>query len=111
MYQGVCAEARGGLLGNLLISVRIFFAIAAQLGMNIFQLDVINNAFLNAELKDEVYMEVPEGYDIISKYIESLPANRELRGVYMSQLVLKLNKALYGLKQAPREWYLNIAAF
>ncbi len=85
-----------------LISVRIFFAIAARLNMHLYQLDV-NNAFLNAELKEDIFMEVPEGYDI-DAFINSLPPGDELRGVDKDRIVWKLQKALYGLKQAPREW-------
>lgn len=92
-----------------LISVRIFFAIATLLKMKLFQVDV-NNAFLNADLKEDIYMEVPEGYDIDS-VINSLPADHELRGADRSRIVLKLKKALYGLKQAPREWYLKVSAY
>lgn len=92
-----------------LISVRLFFSLVAQLDLNIFQLDV-NNAFLNADLKEEIYMEVPKGFDLDSA-INSLPSDHELRGVERSRVCLKLNKALYGLKQAPREWYLNVSSF
>ena len=51
-------------------------------------------AFLNADIDEEVYMEVPEGYR----------AGKE-------HLVCRLKKALYGLKQAPRNWYLLISKF
>lgn len=91
-----------------LISLRLFFAIATQFNMNLFQMDV-NNAFLNAELKENIYMELPEGYDLES-FLEGLPSDHEVKraGVHV---VLKLNKSLYGLKQAPREWYLNVSSF
>ena len=51
-------------------------------------------AFLNADVEEEVYMELPEGYR----------AGRE-------HLVCRLRKSLYGLKQAPRNWYLLISKF
>ena len=51
----------------------------------IYQLD-IKLAFLNGELKEDVYVDQPEGYIATGNEDE----------------VYKLHKALYGLKQAPR---------
>ncbi|GJU87479.1 retrovirus-related pol polyprotein from transposon TNT 1-94 [Tanacetum coccineum] len=66
-------------------TIRIIIAIAAQYRWKIYQMDV-KSAFLNGLLKEEVYVEQPEGY--VSKSHEDK--------------VLRLKKALYGLKQAPR---------
>ena len=41
--------------------IRILISLAANLGWPLFQLDV-KNAFLNGDLKEEVYMEQPLGF-------------------------------------------------
>jgi hypothetical protein len=46
----------------------------------------VETAFLNGDLEEEIYMEMPEGF-------EDNPGK-----------VCKLNKTLYGLKQSAREW-------
>ncbi|KAL9429389.1 hypothetical protein AB3S75_031241 [Citrus x aurantiifolia] len=74
-------------------TVRMIVALAAQKGWNVYQLDV-KSAFLHGELKEEVYVEQPKGYEL-----EKYP-----------QKVYKLKKALYGLKQAPRAWFNRIEA-
>ena len=72
-------------------TIRAIIALAAQKGWNLYQLDV-KSAFLNGELKEEVYVQQPQGF--VSKGQE--------------EKVYRLKKALYGLKQAPRAWYSEI---
>ncbi|KAL0313353.1 UNVERIFIED_CONTAM: Retrovirus-related Pol polyprotein from transposon TNT 1-94 [Sesamum radiatum] len=74
-------------------TVRMIIALAAQKDWKIFQLDV-KSAFLHGELREDVYVEQPRGYE--KKESE--------------HLVYKLHKALYGLKQAPRAWFSRIEA-
>ncbi|GJT69612.1 retrovirus-related pol polyprotein from transposon TNT 1-94 [Tanacetum coccineum] len=69
-------------------AIRIFVANAAHKNMTIYQMDV-KTAFLNGELKEEVYVSQLEGF-----VDQDNPSH-----------VYKLKKALYGLKQAPRAWY------
>nr|GEV71303.1 hypothetical protein [Tanacetum cinerariifolium] len=69
-------------------SIHIFIANVANNNMNIFQMDV-KTAFLNGELKEEVYVSQPEGF----------VDQDNLSYVY------KLKKALYGLKQASHAWF------
>ncbi|GKE61169.1 retrovirus-related pol polyprotein from transposon TNT 1-94, partial [Tanacetum coccineum] len=75
-------------------AIRIFIANAASKNMTIYQMDV-KTAFLNDELKEEVYVSQPEGF-VDPDY----PTH-----------VYRLKKALYGLKQAPRAWYDTLSRF
>nr|GFA01953.1 retrovirus-related Pol polyprotein from transposon TNT 1-94 [Tanacetum cinerariifolium] len=75
-------------------AIRIFIANAASKNMTIYQRDV-QTAFLNGELKEEVYVSQPEGF----------VDPDHLTHVY------RLKKALYGLKQAPRAWYDTLSRF
>ncbi|GJT46614.1 retrovirus-related pol polyprotein from transposon TNT 1-94, partial [Tanacetum coccineum] len=75
-------------------AIRIFIANAASKNMTIYQMDV-KTAFLNGELKEEVYVSQPEGF-----VDPDHPTH-----------VYRLKKALYGLKQAPRAWYDTLSRF
>ncbi|GJU08346.1 retrovirus-related pol polyprotein from transposon TNT 1-94, partial [Tanacetum coccineum] len=75
-------------------AIRIFIANAASKNMIIYQMD-IKTAFLNGELKEELYVSQPEGF----------VDPDHLTHVY------RLKKALYGLKQAPRAWYDTLSRF
>ncbi|GJS41813.1 retrovirus-related pol polyprotein from transposon TNT 1-94 [Tanacetum coccineum] len=75
-------------------AIRIFIANAASKNMTIYQMDV-KTAFLNGELKEEVYVSQPEGF-----VDPDHPTH-----------VYRLKKALYGLKQAPRVWYDTLSRF
>lgn len=66
-------------------------ALAAQRGWSVYQLDV-KSAFLHRDLSEEVYVELPLGF-------ESSGNNGK---------VYKLRKVLYGLRKAPRSWYNRI---
>jgi hypothetical protein len=68
-------------------------ALACLLGLQTSSCD-FTNAFLNAELKEDVYINAP-------------PGTPELPQGY----VFKLQRALYGLKQSPREWNLTLNKF
>nr|GEZ53835.1 copia protein [Tanacetum cinerariifolium] len=68
-------------------AIRIFIANAASKNMIIYQMDV-KTAFLNGELKEEVYVSRLEGFVDLDH----------------PTYVYLLKKALYELKQAPRAW-------
>lgn len=68
-------------------TVRIILSLAAHFDWELQQFDV-KNAFLHGDLEEEVYMEIPPGYDPTSG----------------SNKVCRLKKAIYGLKQSPRTW-------
>ncbi|GKF95363.1 retrovirus-related pol polyprotein from transposon TNT 1-94 [Tanacetum coccineum] len=75
-------------------AIRIFVANVTHKNMKIYQMDV-KTAFLNGELKEEVYVSQPEGL---------VDQDNPLH-------VYKLKKALYGLKQTPRAWYDMLSSF
>ncbi|GJY40916.1 retrovirus-related pol polyprotein from transposon TNT 1-94 [Tanacetum coccineum] len=75
-------------------ATRIFLAFAAHMNMVVYQMDV-KTAFLNGNLREEVYVSQPDGF------VDPDNPNH----------VYKLKKALYGLKQAPRAWYDMLSSF
>ncbi|GJZ33617.1 putative ribonuclease H-like domain-containing protein [Tanacetum coccineum] len=75
-------------------AIMIFLAFAAHMNMVVYQMDV-KTAFLNGNLREEVYVSQPDGF------VD--PDN--------PNYVYKLKKALYGLKQAPRAWYDMLSSF
>nr|GEZ30356.1 retrovirus-related Pol polyprotein from transposon TNT 1-94 [Tanacetum cinerariifolium] len=68
-------------------TIRVLFFVVANKEWPLYQFDV-KNAFLHGELKEEVYMEAPQGF-----------TDRFTKGE-----VCLLMKSLYGLKQSPRAW-------
>nr|GEV62093.1 retrovirus-related Pol polyprotein from transposon TNT 1-94 [Tanacetum cinerariifolium] len=75
-------------------AIRLFIAYAAHKSFTVYQMDV-KTAFLYGPLKEEVYVNQPDGFV----------------DPYHPDKVYRLKKALYGLKQAPREWYDELSNF
>jgi len=68
-------------------SIRLVLVLSAQMGWKIHQMDV-KTAFLNVNIKEEVYIEHPERFETF---------NHESH-------VCRLKRALYRPKQAPCAW-------
>nr|GEU29335.1 hypothetical protein [Tanacetum cinerariifolium] len=75
-------------------AIRIFLVYAAHKNIVVYQIDV-KTAFLNRNLREEVYVSQPNGF------VD--PDN--------PNYVYKLKKALYRLKQAPCTWYDMLSSF
>jgi hypothetical protein len=75
------------------VSICCIFTLGAIEDMEIHQMDV-KIAFLNGDLEEEIYMELPEGFTQEGEH-----------------LVCKLHKSLYGLKQFPKAWNQKLDVF
>ena len=64
-------------------TVGILLSLATNLDWSLHQFDV-KNAFIHGELTDEVYMDIPPGYNTTQ-----------------TGTICKLRNALYGMKQSP----------
>jgi SOS response regulatory protein OraA/RecX len=75
-------------------SIRAIMSLATSMGWSLHQMDV-KTTFLNGAIKEEVYIEQPQGFEVHSRDTH----------------VCRLKKVLYGLKQAPRAWYAKIDSY
>nr|GEY49569.1 retrovirus-related Pol polyprotein from transposon TNT 1-94 [Tanacetum cinerariifolium] len=91
--EGIDFEESFALVARL-EAIRIFLTYAAHKNMVVYQMDV-KTAFLNGNLREEVYVSQPDGF------VDPDNPNH----------VYKLKKALYGLKQAPCAWYEMLSSF
>ena len=69
-------------------TICVLLSLPANLNWPLQQLDM-KNAFLNGELEEEVYMDLPPDFDLEQK----------------NGKVCRLKKLLYGLKQSSRAWF------
>ncbi|GKB26731.1 retrovirus-related pol polyprotein from transposon TNT 1-94 [Tanacetum coccineum] len=91
--EGIDFEESFALVARL-EAVRLFVAYAAHKSFPVYQMDV-KTTFLYGPLKEEVYVNQPDGFV----------------DPYHPDQVYRLKKALYGLKQAPRAWYDELSNF
>jgi hypothetical protein len=74
-------------------SMRVLLALAAQEGWKVHHMD-IKSAFLNDNLKEEVYVRQPPGFTVVGE----------------ESKVYHLHKVVYGLRQAPHAWNAKLDA-
>ncbi|GJQ96371.1 retrovirus-related pol polyprotein from transposon TNT 1-94 [Tanacetum coccineum] len=91
--EGIDFEESFALVARLEV-VRLFVAYAAHKSFPIYQMDV-KTAFLNGPLKEEVYVNQPDGFV----------------DPHHPEKVYRLKKALYGLKESLRAWYDELSNF
>jgi hypothetical protein len=72
-------------------SLRTIFTLATEHDLEVHQMDV-KVAYLNANLKEEIYMEVPLGFDILEGH------------------TLRLKKGIYGIRQGGHIWYIDFSS-
>ena len=82
-------------------TIRLLLALCSESDWEMQGMDV-KTAFLNSELKETVYMEIPEGV--------SIPVDHSGSG-NQQPMACRLLKSIYGLKQSPRAWYGRIHSF
>jgi hypothetical protein len=70
-------------------TVQMLLTMVLSKGWTTKQVDY-TNAFAQANLTDEVYLEQPRGFDSVKNHIDN---------------VLRLQKSLYGLRQAPQTFF------
>jgi hypothetical protein len=72
-------------------TLRALFSLVTFHDLELQQMDVVT-AFLNGDLEEEIFMELPEGYQ-------------------QKGMVYRVLKSLYGLKQSSRQWYQKLDNF
>jgi len=75
-----------------MVTVRTLLTLAGAKGWSLHQMN-IHNAFLHGDLREDIYMKVPPGFQ-----------------TPQPNMVCKLRKSLYGLRQAPRQWFSKLTS-
>ncbi|UYV66798.1 Transposase [Cordylochernes scorpioides] len=92
-------------------SLRTLIAIASQQNMKIEQYDV-KTAYLNAELKDDVYLEQPEGFVQAGQENKRMPGHRKRRqfkqtDAFTRGMVIGLKRAGWSIRQIAADTHLG----
>jgi len=98
-----------------LSSIRLLSALAAHYEMEVYQID-ITTAYLNGDIDEEIYMEIPPFFKEALQYLAEFNENSEIREKANKMLqdleegkdVCLMKKALYGLKQSGRMWNIRL---
>lgn len=98
-------------------SIRLMMALAVEQGLTVHQMDVVT-AFLNGEIEEELYMELPEEFEAALKEIINKHENDQVKPNVLNttrkwlkelqtgkRKACRIKKALYGLRQSGRQWY------
>lgn len=97
-------------------SIRLLMALAAQQDMHIRHLD-ITTAYLNGDIKEELFMEPPQLLEdalrsiLTDRFCDKITKRKAsvmLEELQIGNKVCLLKKALYGLRQAGRSWYTKL---
>ncbi len=92
-------------------SVGMLFAFSTELGWDVDHVDIVA-AYLTADLKEEMYIEVPDGFIEVSEELrqkyDKIPDANSLKN---GRSVIRLKKCMYDLHQSGRAWYEKIDKF
>jgi len=84
--------------------VRLVLSFAAANGYDIHQLDLVA-AFWESEIKDEIYLQLPLGFRIVSEAIQDSNLCRVAYTSKHEPVCVRILKSLYGLRQSALNWY------
>jgi len=84
--------------------VRLVLSFAVANGYDIHQLDLVA-AFRESEIKDEIYLQLPLGFRIVSGAIQDSNLCRVAYTGKHEPVCVRILKSLYGLRQSALNWY------
>jgi len=87
-----------------LSTVRLVLSFAATHNYEIHQLDIVA-AFLESEIKEEIYLQLPFGFGIVGGTIQDASLCRVAYTGKREPVCVRILKSLYGLRQSALNWY------